>query len=93
MLDSGDRRRDIWRAERGAAERRAAAGRRTGKGAARRPRAVQWHYADIDYGGYLLGLLVETGDECVARREADAVCNALGSCARVLNFIRRAVIR
>ncbi len=92
MLDSGDRRRDLLRAERGAAERRRAAGRRPGKGASMPPRAVQWHYADIDYGGYLLGLLVETGDECVARREAEAVCNALGNCARVLN-IRRAVIR
>jgi hypothetical protein len=35
-----------------------------------------WHHTCICYGGHLLGLLVETDDENVARREAEDVCSS-----------------
>ncbi len=90
MLHSGDRRREARRALRSAAVRCASGGRRLA-GSPRRG-AAEWHYVDIDYGGYLLGLLVETGDEVLARREAEDICSALGNSARVLD-VRRAVIQ
>jgi hypothetical protein len=91
MLRSGDQRHDVRRAKRGAAVRRAGAERRLANSAPM-PRASEWHYADIDYGGNLLGLLVQTGDEAVARREAEEFCDALGNCAKVLD-VRRAVVQ
>jgi hypothetical protein len=65
--------------------------RRTPSGAPQRP-AGEWRYANIDYGGQLLGLLIQTGDEDLARREAQEFCDAFGGSATVLE-IRRAVVR
>jgi len=53
---------------------------------------TQWHYVTIGYGHHLLGLLVETEDEDIARSEAEEVCTGLYGHARVLE-VRKVVIQ
>jgi hypothetical protein len=91
MICSTDRRfRGRFARRRGAAPQ-ADAGRRSAA-AAPAHAASEWHYANIDYGGQLLGLLIQTGDEAAARREAQEFCDAFGGSATVLD-VRRAVVQ
>jgi hypothetical protein len=47
-----------------------------------------WHYASIQYGDQLFGLLVETEDEEEARREARELCTSFGDQARLLSVTK-----
>jgi hypothetical protein len=91
MLYSGDRRFRGRFGRRAAAPRLADGRHRTAAGAPVRP-ANEWHYANIDYAGQSLGLLIQTSDEDLARREAQEFCDAFGGWATVLD-IRRAVVQ
>lgn len=51
-----------------------------------------WYYASIQFGEYLMGLLVETDDEEEARREAEELRTCFGAQARVLS-VRKVVIQ
>ena len=50
------------------------------------------YYVSIAYGGSQMGLLVRTGDEERARREADRLCTCFGAMARTLS-VRKVVIQ
>jgi hypothetical protein len=54
--------------------------------------SAQWYYADVQYGDHLMGLLVQTGDEQEAWREAKKVCSELGDQARLLE-VRKVVVQ
>ncbi len=53
---------------------------------------AEWHYANIRYGNFLLGLLVETDNEDCAWFEAEEICRVLGERATVLD-VRKVVIQ
>jgi len=54
--------------------------------------SAPWYYAGIQYGDHLMGLLVQTGDEQEARREAKKVCSQLGDQARLLE-VQKVVVQ
>jgi hypothetical protein len=54
--------------------------------------SAPWYYAGIRYGDHRMGLLVQTGDEQEARREAKKICSALGDQARLLE-VRKVVVQ
>ena len=47
-----------------------------------------WYYANIEYQQCKIGLLVGTGDESTARREAEEVCASFGDQATLLSVER-----
>ena len=51
-----------------------------------------WHYVSVDYRGREVGLLVQTGDEEEARREAEELFASFGAEANVLS-VRKVVIQ
>lgn len=51
-----------------------------------------WFYANIQYGDRWMGLLIETDDEVVARREAEQLCDLFDGRA-VLCSLRRVVVQ
>jgi hypothetical protein len=53
---------------------------------------VPWHYATIKYGNHLMGLLVGTDDEDIARREAQEMCESFGSRAILLG-VKKVVLQ
>jgi hypothetical protein len=54
--------------------------------------SAPWYYAGIQYGDHQMGLLVQTGDEQEARREAKKICSELGDQARLLE-VRKVVVQ
>jgi hypothetical protein len=51
-----------------------------------------WYYATIKYGSRLMGLLVGTDDEDVARREAQELCESFGSRATLFS-VKKVVLQ
>ena len=45
-------------------------------------------YVSIAYGDSQMGLLVRTGDEARARREADRLCTSFGAMAKTLSVTK-----
>lgn len=53
---------------------------------------TSWHYVDICYGETHMSLLVETGDEQEARREAEELCTRFDGQASALS-VRKVVLQ
>ena len=47
-----------------------------------------WHYASIQYGKHLIGLMIETDNEDAARREAEEMCESFAGRAILLGVMR-----